>query len=173
MSYEQFITDSLPYLAPVVTTVVGAYFGYRLGLKAKREDVLNSEHVAAFKRVMIKLTSIQRACDACAAEYESSEFKSRFEDLSSEDRKSPLVHWQEFETIVDEVSCFLPASSIEVLSGISDNLSMLSSAMLAEAVNPRLALSLLSPRPAYAACSEAIAHARKVLRSQLSIPNTG
>ena len=165
------MVEFLPYLAPVVTSVIGAYVGYRLGLKAKREDILNSEHIAAFKRVMIKLASIQRTCDACAAEYESSEFTPQFEDLSLEDRKSPLVHWQEFETIVDEVSCFLPASSLQVISDLSGNLSSLSSALLAAADNPRLARSLLSPRSAYVACSEAVAHARKVLRSQLSIPN--
>jgi len=167
------MVDSLPYLAPVVTSVIGAYVGYRLGLKAKREDVLNSEHVAAFKRVMIKLASIQRTCDACAAEYESSEFTPQFEDLSLEDRKSPLVHWQEFETIVDEVSCFLPASSLQVLADLGSKLSSLSSAVLAAVDNPSLARSLLSPRPAYVACSEAISEARKILRSQLRIPNAG
>jgi len=173
VSYEELITELLPYVVPVVTTVVGAYVGYRLGLKAKREDILNSEHVAAFKRVMIKLASIQRACDAYAAEYEASEFTPRFDDLSSEDQKSPLVHWQEFETIVDEVSCFLPESSVEVLSGLSGNLSSLASALLVAADNPNLARSLLSPRPAYVACSEAVSRARKALRSQLSLPNAG
>lgn len=172
MNIAQMATEYWPYVYPFLTAGVGAYAGYRLGIRARRQDQLTSERITAFKRIMIKLASIQRFCEA-RPENNPSEFAARLSDLPIEDQKSPLEHWQELEIIVDEVSCFMPSRSVEVLEELKAQLSMLSSVELAAAVNPHLARSLLSPREAYLSAAQEISRSRQILRSHLGLPNGG
>lgn len=124
------------YLSPFIAAFVASFLTYLFAVKVKKHEVLLAQRIPAFKSIQKELVSFRRYYIASLSEMVGNEFAPKLNDLSKEDRKSPLEQRDALEVVLADNLIFLSKGSRNCLNALEDSLGLLCNVELLHVTEP-------------------------------------
>lgn len=124
------------YLSPFIAAFVASFITYIFAVRAKKHEVLLTQRIPAFKAIQKQLVSFRRYYTASLSEIVGNEFAPKLNDLSKEDRKSPLEQRDALDAVLADNLIFLSKGSRNGLNALENSLGLLCHVELLHATEP-------------------------------------
>ncbi len=124
------------YLSPFIAAFVASLITYLFGVRAKKHEMLMAQRIPAFKAIQKQLVAFRRYYIASLSQMVGNEFAPKLEDLSKEERKSPLEQRQSLDVVLADNLIFLSKESRKCLNALDDSLGLLCNVELLHASEP-------------------------------------
>ena len=171
------MNEAYTYIAPFIAAFVASFTTYFFAVRAKKNEVLTTYRIAAFKAVQLQINDFRRYYNAMLSEIQLSEFESKPDDLPEKINISPLEQRTLLDLVLAENAIFLSPKTRSKFKLLDNAMVQLCNANLFVATNEiidenrRLELPYIELENLYSGILDNIEDCTNAMYKDLKLPN--